>query len=96
MRLLMWLLLGVLVYFALRKSVKSPFSKMPPPASPWDANAHDTDNADAAQAAGGVVENMLCCEACQIHFPASEAVRRGDHVYCCAQHADSAEQHRSS
>ena len=33
-------------------------------------------------------EAMVDCAACGLHFPASEAVRDGAHVYCCAAHRD--------
>jgi uncharacterized protein len=33
-------------------------------------------------------EAMVDCAACGLHFPASEAVRDGARVYCCAAHRD--------
>lgn len=84
MKVLMWLLLGVLVYFALRKNFKSTFTKNPPPASAWQSPVLDPE-----QGTGAAVEDMVCCLHCQIHIPASEAIMRGNAAYCCLEHADS-------
>ncbi|MES2049761.1 MAG: PP0621 family protein [Pseudomonadota bacterium] len=77
MRLLMWLALAVLVIFALRKKSQTLSS----PDNP--SNVRPPANNDTG-------ETMLCCERCQVYFPASEAVLRGEKVYCCAAHADQA------
>lgn len=77
MRLLLWLALAVLVIFALRKKSQTPSSSVPP------SNARPTENSETG-------ETMLCCERCQVYIPASEAVLRGEKVYCCAAHADQA------
>lgn len=74
MRLLLWLALAVLVIFALRKKSQTPSSAVPP------ANARSPENNETG-------ETMLCCERCQVYIPASEAVLRGEKVYCCAAHA---------
>jgi uncharacterized protein len=75
MRLLMWLALAVLVIFALRKKSQTPSS----PVNPLSPRQPDNNE---------IGEAMLCCERCQIYFPASEAVQRGDKVYCSAAHAN--------
>lgn len=75
MRLLMWLALAVLVIFALRKKNQTSSSSVSP------SNVRPSEN-------HGTGETMLCCERCQVYFPASEAILRGEKVYCCAAHAD--------
>lgn len=76
MKALMWLALLVLVLFALKKKTQSAF----PP-------KQDEVKAPLAEAEPSG-ESMLCCERCHVYIPASEAVLRGDKVYCCAAHAD--------
>jgi uncharacterized protein len=79
MRALMWLILAVLVIFALRKKSQRPSNAIrPEPVAPTVADRN-------AQA-----ETMVCCDRCQVYIPASEAVTRGDKVYCCVAHADQA------
>jgi uncharacterized protein len=34
-------------------------------------------------------ETMARCEQCGVHFPASEAILKHGHSYCCEQHASS-------
>lgn len=34
-------------------------------------------------------ETMARCEQCGVHFPASEAIVKHGHSYCCEQHAGS-------
>lgn len=76
MRVLMWLALLVLVLFALKKKSQSVFAPKP----------EETKAPLAETELSG--ESMLCCERCHVYFPASEAVPRGDKVFCCAAHAD--------
>jgi uncharacterized protein len=77
MRLLLWLGLAVLVIFALRKKSKTTSSPVHP-SNPMPPDTIDTG------------ETMLCCDRCQVYIPASEAIQRGEKVYCCAAHADQA------
>jgi hypothetical protein len=77
MRFLMWLALGVLVVFALRKKAQTLVN-------PSEQAPADVAPADAA----GNAETMVCCERCQLYIPASEAVVKERKVYCCAAHAD--------
>ena len=75
MRLLMWLALAVLVIFAIRKKIQTPSSPVNP------VNARQSESSETGEA-------MVCCEHCQVYIPASEAIMRGEKVYCCAAHAD--------
>jgi len=73
-RLLLWAIAGLVVWWLLRSRRKV---SAPPPAP-----------AAARGAAGAPPEDMVDCAACGLHFPASEGVRDGDQVYCCAAHRD--------
>lgn len=33
-------------------------------------------------------EDMVCCAHCGVHLPASESVRAGEKLFCCAAHRD--------
>ncbi len=33
-------------------------------------------------------ERIVPCAHCGVHFPASEALGRGDRLYCCPEHRD--------
>lgn len=81
MRFLMWLALGVLVIFALRKKAQSAFQ-------PSERQQQATADTDARPADSVDAETMVCCERCQLYIPASEAVLKNDKVFCCAAHAD--------
>ena len=85
MKLLVWLLLGVLVYFAVRKNLRAASDKKQPDqaaANDW-ADASSTYSANKKES-----EPMLNCGHCQVYFPASEAVVRGSHNFCCLEHAE--------
>jgi len=77
-RLLLWLALGLLAWWALRprKAVSPPPSasrtRAPAPAAP---------------------EAMVDCAHCGLHFPASEAIRDGARLYCCSPHRDAGPRH---
>lgn len=32
--------------------------------------------------------NMVACKYCGLHIPETEAIKRGDHYYCCEEHAE--------
>ena len=76
-RLLLWVLMGLFVWWMLRgnrRVAPPPGGRPRPPASP------------AATAAAP--EAMVDCARCGLHFPASEAVRDGARVFCCTAHRD--------
>ncbi|HTD05960.1 PP0621 family protein [Undibacterium sp.] len=79
MRVLIWLALFVLVILALRKRIQTAVS---PP------REQQTAPPPAADSAARDAETMVCCAACQIYIPASEAVHRGPQTYCCEEHAN--------
>jgi uncharacterized protein len=91
MKLLLWLGLAVLVYLALRKNFRS---NIPPANRPSESARPDTDQWAEEQFTSGATakpaETMLSCAHCQVYFPASERVVRGELNYCSAEHADAA------
>lgn len=81
MKLLVWLILGVLVYLAVRKNMKA--STPEKPRSTWTERDPDMPT----RSNGKPSEPMVSCAQCQVFIPSSEAVRRGEHVFCCDEHA---------
>lgn len=81
MRLFVWLLLGFFVYLAIRKNIRSSTSEKP--RATWTSDESDTP----AHQPGKPSETMLSCAQCQVFIPSSEAVRRGEQVFCCDEHA---------
>lgn len=80
MKLFIWLLLGFLVYLALRKKAKTSFTK-----TDHSAKSENMASASEADSSG---ETMVCCKRCKVHVPASEAVQRGVDSFCSVEHAD--------
>lgn len=81
MRIILWLLLGVLVILALKKKARDMQSRTfqtPPEAAPSAAPGHAVRDA----------EDMVSCAHCQLYVPVSEAVLRGELHFCSAAHAD--------
>jgi hypothetical protein len=79
MRAWFWLLLLVIVGFAVRKKLHS--SVIRPAAQ------------DAVPPQPRTAESMVCCAVCQTYVPLSEAVQHEQHVYCCEAHAAQARAH---
>jgi uncharacterized protein len=73
-RLLLWIVLGLAAWWMLR-----PRRRVQPPAGA---------RVDRAAPPAAAVEAMVDCAACGLHFPASEAIRDGASLYCCAAHRD--------
>ena len=72
-RLLFWIALALLVYFAVRSKLRDLTPKEPP--------------GGARQGrAEGEAEAMACCAHCGLHFPASESVRADGLDYCSPAH----------
>ena len=71
-RALFWILLALLIYFALRSKLRAAARNgLPPqPAAPPSA----------------AIENMTSCAHCGLHFPASEALHAEGRDYCCPAH----------
>jgi uncharacterized protein len=76
MKLLFWLLLGFLVYLALRKK-----------GSAQGGRSHPSAGAAETRPRAGSPEAMLQCRQCGVHFPASEAVHDPfGAVFCSEDH----------
>ena len=75
-RALFWILLAVLIYFAVRAKLRAAArnSQMHvPPQRPADPPPP-------------AIENMTSCAHCGLHFPASEALHADGHDYCSPAH----------
>jgi uncharacterized protein len=79
MRWLPWVLLVVLVIWALRKSAGKLGSGAP---------RAGRDAPNAGEGAQTDAESMISCAHCQVYFPASEAVRRNGQDFCSLAHAE--------
>lgn len=76
LRILFWLILGGLVYFALRKKFQSLRAEQREQVEQQRATEKSTE-----------VESMLVCAHCGTYFPASEAVKDvGELVFCSQEH----------
>lgn len=72
-RLLFWIALALLVYFAVRSKLRGMTPKDPP-------------GTPAPGRAEGEAEAMARCAHCGLHFPASESVRADGLDYCSPAH----------
>lgn len=84
MRILFWLGLVVLIILALKKKMQAPRAGSGSSGHP--GNSAGSENAGSRNTESA--ETMVCCAHCQIYLPASEAVQRGEQVYCSKEHAD--------
>jgi uncharacterized protein len=86
MKLLLWLLLGLLIYWALRSQIKRNQNRRNQ--SPFEGNSM---RSSAPPKSAAPVENMVACAYCQLYLPASDAIRSADstteHYFCSAEHA---------
>jgi len=96
MKLLVWLLLGLLVYWALRSQIKRNQQRRNPTrsGSARDSSARGSapSSAQPSPNSSTPIENMVACSYCQIYLPASEAIRlvtaSTEHYYCSTEHAE--------
>jgi uncharacterized protein len=79
-RAVFWILLAVLVYFAVRAKLRAAARKhqmhVPPQGPPHGPQA----------APPAAIENMTSCAHCGLHFPASEALHADGRDYCSPAH----------
>ena len=73
-RALFWILLAVLVYFAVRSKLRAA------------ARKHGAYVPPQQQSAPAAIENMTSCAHCGLHFPVSEAVHADGRDYCSPAH----------
>lgn len=84
MRLLFWILLGGLIYFALRKKWRNKIA----------AAQREEAQENIAVVKPQSVESMLVCAHCGVYFPASEAVivykqnqqNQQEQIFCSREH----------
>ncbi|MFC3109092.1 PP0621 family protein [Undibacterium arcticum] len=79
MRLLVWLVLGLLVYFALRSKLRSSGHAASTPQQPHPAQTGDQGSHASAEA-------MVICAHCGIYIPASEAISQSGRIFCSDEH----------
>ena len=74
-RILFWIALAVLVYFAVRSKLRSSgfFSA-------------SSAGKPSAKSAAGQIEAMACCAHCHVYFPISESLRADGEDYCSQAH----------
>jgi hypothetical protein len=81
MKFLVWFLLGLLVYWALRSQARRHQNKR---------NAA-SERAQPTPKSSKPIEKMVACSYCQIYLPTSEAIHLVDgsseHYFCSEEHA---------
>lgn len=95
MKLVLWLLLGLLVYLALRihtQRNRAKFRDNLHKAAQAAEKAAAQTNGRAPPKSSAPAENMVACAYCQIYLPVSEAIHlvipsSTDYYYCCDEHA---------
>jgi uncharacterized protein len=75
-RALFWILLALLIYFAVRSKLRAAARKQQMHVPPRQQQA----------APPAAIENMTSCAHCGLHFPASEALHADGRDYCSAAH----------
>lgn len=93
MKLVMWLLLGLLVYWALRVHAKHHRAKFRDHLRSSAQEAAQTNSSPPSSKSSATPEKMVACAYCQIYLPISEAVRFPSGTsttgayFCCEEHA---------
>lgn len=96
MRWLAWLALIGLVIVAIQKKKAAAAAKLRRQQESQNRNeymnaeANPTASNSTSSTYASAPESMLCCAHCQVYFPSSEAVLRGERAYCSSSHADQA------
>ena len=75
-RLVFWIILIVVVGFAIRSKLRAAIQRAETHVPPPRPAAHSS----------AVIENMTSCAHCGLHFPASEAVHAEGRDYCSPAH----------
>jgi uncharacterized protein len=79
-RVLFWILLALLVYFALRAKLRAAARKQQ-----MQQQTHVPPRQQNAPPPAAI-ENMTSCAHCGLHFPASEALHADGRDYCSPAH----------
>jgi uncharacterized protein len=80
-RVLFWLALALLVYFAIRSKIKQSQRKQ------QQQQREQQPQRPSPQRQVAAPEEMLCCAQCGVYFPASENVPANGRDYCSPAHA---------
>lgn len=87
MRLLVWLVLGLIVYFALRSKVRLMQENLRKSAQQEFAPQNQEPS---RQRSAQPAENMVACAHCHLYLPSSEAVRlsssTSEQFFCSEEH----------
>ena len=83
-RILFWLALALLVYFAIRSKLKQSQRRQQEEVL---RQQQQQQQQAAAQRQVVASEEMLCCAQCGVYFPASENVPANGRDYCSPAHA---------
>lgn len=75
-RIVFWILVAVLIYFAVRSKLRAAARKQQMHMPPRQQEA----------APPAAIENMTSCAHCGLHFPVSEAVHADGRDYCSPGH----------
>jgi uncharacterized protein len=82
MKIFVWLLLIVLIVFAIRKNMRASRSN-----NKKNFNSQMNQSSAPAEKPSEV---MVCCANCQVYIPASEAIVIDNVSYCSIEHAQKA------
>ena len=86
MKVLMWLGLFVLVYWALKSRALQHKTKEELKHHKHTIWRHDDSNSTLKAPPVAPSETMVMCAYCQIHVPISEAIHQTPHYFCCQEH----------
>ena len=78
-RIVFWIALLVLVFFALRSKLRAALRKQ-------EMNMSAQQQPQRPHAAPPAIEDMTSCAQCGLHFPASEALHADGRDYCSPAH----------
>ncbi|QYF91591.1 hypothetical protein KY495_12290 [Massilia sp. PAMC28688] len=78
MRILFWIALALLIYFAVRSKLRALAHRQ--------KAAQERAEAEQRSQALGEGEQMTSCAHCHVYFPASEAVRADGQDFCSPAH----------
>ena len=79
-RVVFWILLAVLVYFAVRAKLRAAARRQQMHMPPQRPSQYSHTPPPAA------IEDMTSCAQCGLHFPASEALHADGRDYCSPAH----------
>lgn len=94
-RLIFWIVLVIVVVWAVRKKLRAMMAPYREGAVPGAAPGRDQAQPSGARRVPDDAEPMSCCAACGLYFPSSEAVRADGRDYCSPAHAHQTSLHKA-